>query len=1033
MTMFSRPEHSRSSTDIPDTQIGAERGWSWRVFLLSLLIPIVFSAIAWSAASINYLVFHVTAELFSIVIASTALIVALTSKRFTQNHFVVFLAIAIGWCASIDLLHTLAYKGMNLLPVNESNLATQLWIVARFEQALALVIAPYFLRHSLKTSHAVIGFGLLSAMFAMLPFSGYFPDAFVEGQGLTAFKVNAEYVIMLIMGVALWLFWANRALMSQALFINMVLAVIALILAEFAFTQYANVYAQSNMIGHILKIFGYWFIYQGLVQNTLKEPFSALSRAANSFDAVPEPTVLISQAGAIQQINHAAATMANLPKEQMVGADVHELLHDSTQPKTVCPVCQRMLRGEQTYQQRLTRGDGRVLKCTVSPFSGEGFDHQLVQVIEDITYESELSSERDLLMFNLNERVKELDCLNKISNLSKQNEMDVNTYVHAVKDLLPAAFRYSEKVCISVKLYHHGFEHNSTVFNPRDSIRKPIFVNQRNVGELVAYYPDAAEQGEALFLVEEHKFMETVAQSFGEGIERIEAVRRSRQLHFLYETLSATNRAMVRAQSKEELVAEFFEVLGETRAFPILFVAHVDADETELSLSLADTHGVPDEWKDKIQHAVCDRNGSVFKRVSHLQQGVVEIQDLSQIAGLNEWIQYLQQKEINVRVLIPLFIDQTLKSIVGLYGRNLEEFDAEQLRLLNQLSSDVSFALNDLSASERIWKSERALIESEAHFRSMIEQSTAGMYVRRHDRFVYVNPKYCEIVGYSKDELINQQVLRFTTDDPANLDRIHEAWRQLDQGASDVTYTVPLIRKDGQTLELELHAKRIDWDGEPAHIVLVNDITQIKSQQEKINAYVKQLEGMMRATLEAVANMVEMRDPYTAGHEKRVGVIARDIAREMGWPEERCLPMELVGLVHDIGKIAVPAEILTKPTKLTDIEMQLMRIHPQAGYDIIKHVPFPLPVAEIIYQHHERMDGSGYPRGLKGEEILPESRVLAVADVIESMATHRPYRAARGLGEALAEVERHAGTFYDPEVSRAALRLFREKGYQLPA
>jgi len=137
--------------------------------------------------------------------------------------------------------------------------------------------------------------------------------------------------------------------------------------------------------------------------------------------------------------------------------------------------------------------------------------------------------------------------------------------------------------------------------------------------------------------------------------------------------------------------------------------------------------------------------------------------------------------------------------------------------------------------------------------------------------------------------------------------------------------------------------------------------------------------------------------------------------------------------VHDIGKIAVPSEILTKPTKLNDIEMQLMRIHPQVGYDIIKHVPFPLPVAEIIYQHHERMDGSGYPRGLKGDEILPESRVLAVADVIESMATHRPYRAARGIEEALTEVERHAGTRFDAEVSQAAIRLFREKGYQLPA
>lgn len=1012
---------------------GADARWSWRSFLIALLVPITFSAIAWASADINFLLFHVTVELFSIVIASTALIVALTSRRFTQNHFVVFLAVAIGWCGAVDLLHTLTYKGMGLLPVNESNLATQLWIVARFVQALALLIAPLFLRHALKTGYAVVGIGLISMLLAGLAVTGHFPDAFIEGHGLTAFKVNMEYVIILIMAAALWFYWKNRALMSQALFINMVLAVMSLILAEFAFTQYVNVYAKTNMIGHILKIFGYWFIYQALVQNTLKEPFDALSRASNSFDAVPEPTVLTSNLGAIHQINNAAAKLANFPKEQLIGADVHSVLHDPAMARSLCPVCKRMEKGERAFSQRLNLSNGRVVNCTISPFSGDDADSQLVQVVVDITYESELSSERDWLMFSLNERVKELDCLNKISSLSGQPDLDVKAYVLAVKALLPKAFRFAEKIRISVKLYHYGFEHDPVDFRQQACIQRPIFVHHRNVGELTAYYPGEVEQDSELFLAEEYKFMDTVSQSVAEGISRIEAIQRSKQLHFLYETLSATNRVMVRAQSHDELISEFFEVLSGTSAFPVLFVASVLANHPNPGTNLFKTHGVPDHLVQEIKVAVSDQSGAIVERLPHLKPGVVDIRELTKISGSGKWVQFLLQQEINVQVLIPLYINQRLVSVVGLYGRNLEEFDVEQLRLLNQLSSDVSFALNDLSTSERIWKSEKALIESESHFRNMIEQSAAGMYVRRGDRFVYVNPKYCEMTGYAKEELLNEQVYRFTTTDPKNLERIRQAWHQLESGAPSVTYAIPLKRKDGELLELELLAKRIDWDGEPAHIVLVNDITEIKRQQDKINAYVAQLENMMRATLEAVANMVEMRDPYTAGHEKRVGVIARDIAREMGWPEERSRPMELVGLVHDIGKIAVPAEILTKPTKLTDIEMQLMRIHPQAGYDIIKHVPFPLPVAEIIYQHHERMDGSGYPRGLKGDEILPESRVLAVADVIESMATHRPYRAARGIEEALTEVERYAGTRFDAEVSQAALRLFREQGYQLPA
>jgi putative nucleotidyltransferase with HDIG domain len=188
----------------------------------------------------------------------------------------------------------------------------------------------------------------------------------------------------------------------------------------------------------------------------------------------------------------------------------------------------------------------------------------------------------------------------------------------------------------------------------------------------------------------------------------------------------------------------------------------------------------------------------------------------------------------------------------------------------------------------------------------------------------------------------------------------------------------------------------------------------------------------MRGTLQAVANMVDLRDPYTSGHERRVGIIASDIAREMGWSEERCQNLQLIGLVHDIGKIAIPAEILSKPTRLTALEYEMVKTHAQQGYEILKDVEFPLPIAEIIREHHERMDGSGYPQGLKGEEILPEARILAVADVLESIASHRPYRPALGIDAAIEEIEKHRGIWFDPDVVDATLRLIRDKGYLLP-
>ena len=239
-----------------------------------------------------------------------------------------------------------------------------------------------------------------------------------------------------------------------------------------------------------------------------------------------------------------------------------------------------------------------------------------------------------------------------------------------------------------------------------------------------------------------------------------------------------------------------------------------------------------------------------------------------------------------------------------------------------------------------------------------------------------------------------------------------------------------------QVLELVLANKELVFQNEEkekraAELVLA--ITAQKEGEQKRLSYVKQLENAMQSTLQAVAKVVEAHDPYTAGHELRVGQIAADIAREMGWSEEQCNTLRLIGLVHDIGKMSIPSEILSKPGKLSAIEFELVKTHAEQGYQILHDVEFPLPIAEIIREHHERMDGSGYPQGLKGEKTLIEARILAVADVLESMASHRPYRASLGIEEAINEIESYRGKHFDPEVVDAVLRLFRKKGYQLPA
>jgi len=188
----------------------------------------------------------------------------------------------------------------------------------------------------------------------------------------------------------------------------------------------------------------------------------------------------------------------------------------------------------------------------------------------------------------------------------------------------------------------------------------------------------------------------------------------------------------------------------------------------------------------------------------------------------------------------------------------------------------------------------------------------------------------------------------------------------------------------------------------------------------------ERLAGALKATIEAMSRTMEWRDPYTAGHQKRVALISAAIAKKLGLNNEQIEALYMAAMVHDLGKVAVPAEILTKPSRLTDLEMQMVQGHAESGYHILKDIPFPYPIAEMVYQHHERLDGSGYPRALKDDAICLEARILAVADTIEAMATHRPYRPGRGLDLAIKEVMAEAGSKLDQGIANAAFELYSD-------
>ena len=204
----------------------------------------------------------------------------------------------------------------------------------------------------------------------------------------------------------------------------------------------------------------------------------------------------------------------------------------------------------------------------------------------------------------------------------------------------------------------------------------------------------------------------------------------------------------------------------------------------------------------------------------------------------------------------------------------------------------------------------------------------------------------------------------------------------------------------------------------------------VEERTQKLQDALEKLRKAMGGTVNVIASTVEIRDPYTAGHQKRVTDLACAIAAQMGLPEEKFDGLRMAGIIHDLGKIAVPAEILSKPGRITEAEFSIIKSHPQVAYDILKEIEFPWPIAQIVLQHHERMEGSGYPQGLSGADMYQEARIIAVADVVEAMASHRPYRPALGIDVALEEISQNKGAIYDSEVADACLKLFKEKEFK---
>ena len=351
--------------------------------------------------------------------------------------------------------------------------------------------------------------------------------------------------------------------------------------------------------------------------------------------------------------------------------------------------------------------------------------------------------------------------------------------------------------------------------------------------------------------------------------------------------------------------------------------------------------------------------------------------------------------------------EQTLKraKITEPFGYILKPFDERELKIAIEMAFYKSRMGMKLREREE-WLS--ALLKSIGD--GVIATDASGL-------ITFMNPLAEKLTGWQHDEALRMP--------------LREVFRTVVSRGGEEPEII-LWARDGKKFPIEetdmpMSEGRRNASG---HVLVFRDISARRHTEKELKESWEKLHEALEGTIQAMALTIEIRDPYTAGHQRRVSKLSCAIAKELGMSETQIEGLRVAGDIHDIGKIYVPAEILSKPGQITAIEYGIIKTHPQVGYDILKTIKFPWPVAQIVLQHHERLDGSGYPLGLVGDQILKEARILTVADIVEAMSSHRPYRPARGIEEALEEITKHKGQYYDTDVVDICVRLFRENLFQ---
>ncbi len=518
-----------------------------------------------------------------------------------------------------------------------------------------------------------------------------------------------------------------------------------------------------------------------------------------------------------------------------------------------------------------------------------------------------------------------------------------------------------------------------------------------------------------------HILEDVTAQHYAEA----ELLRLNRALR----TLSLCNTTMVHAQKEQTLMDEICSILIEHGGYRFAWVgvALQDRHKTIRPVAHAGDGGnilreMIISWDDNVAgdnpagYAV--RNMQTI--VAHGSDGDEE--------KFKPWRKLAMSQGYASAIALPLSSQGIVIGVICIHSDDAAGFEPSEIRLLEELAGDLSFGISTLRSRIAHEQAEKALRLTEERYEELYENApNAYLSVSMdNDRIQQCNEALCTLVGYTREKLLEMNVFDLFTEGDMGLGRAKEIYKILHRGIGVHDEELQMRHVSGKPVWVSLTVEPVlDEEFRPLESrAMLIDITERKHADEERTRFAEQLQRSLLQAIRAIALTIEKRDPYTAGHQERVADLAVKIGQRLGLEENELEGIKLSALIHDIGKISIPAEILSRPGKLNPEMYNIIKTHPRSGHEIISGIDFPWPLADIVLQHHERMDGSGYPDGLKGDDILYAARILIVADVVEAMASHRPYRAAVGLQKALTEIKEGRGVLYDADVVDACVDVF---------